>query len=471
MTSARPEKTLRGQLAALAKSSRPAGDDGLLAIDSGQKLPSAGQFQAGVRAGTLLNLRWLAILGQIAAIAFVQSYLRFELPLMALGAGVAASIAFNVGLLFWFGTHSRLNSRQAGLQLVFDLLQLCFLLYFTGGLQNPFAIMILLPLTISATMLSGRATMLMLALATACLLVLTRAHLPLPWAVDEPIQLPATYLLGLWAGITVSMVFIAAYTYRVSSEARSRAASVVALQSALSREQRLSAVGSLAAAAAHELGTPLGTISLVVRDLKDNREDYPSLAHDIDLLESETERCRQILADISRRSHDDAEHFRRMPILAIVEEVTQNYEGRGIGLELNGQPLQSDDGQSPIVARAPELRHGVANIISNAVRFAATTVSIDVTWDQDSVHILVHDDGPGFDEDILPRLGVPYIGSQPGRDGDTGMGLGLFIANTLLARTGAQLEFDNEEDGGAVVEISWDRAHIEEEGDTWGNPQ
>lgn len=449
---------------------RPAQDDALYELAANAQTNSAA-LGAGVASGTLINLRWLAILGQVAAIVFVYQYLRFDVPLSSLSLGVATSIIFNAGLYLFFPLGQRLSSRQAGFQLVFDQLQLTFLLYLTGGLQNPFAVMMLLPLTISATMLNGRATVFMLALAASCLLFLTRAHLPLPWAADSSIYLPPTYQLGLWAGITVSMIFIAAYAYRVSSDARKRAHSVVALQSALNREQRLSAVGSLAAAAAHELGTPLGTISLVSKDLSSQTGRYPELAEDFALLESQSKRCKDILADISRRSDEEAEHFRRMPIAAIVEEIAQNYQGRGVTLSMTIGPMPGGEMQSPMVARMPELRHGVANFLSNAVRFAASVVEVDVSWDSQGIHIIISDDGPGFSEHILPRLGAPFVGSEAGREGDSGMGLGVFIAVTLLGRTGAQIVFENEDTGGAAVDMSWDRHRIEERGDTWDSQQ
>lgn len=426
---------------------------------------------AGIASNTLLNLRWLAILGQIAAILFVHQYLNFDVPLMMLSAGVLASVLFNSFLYAVFPSRQHLNSRQSGLQLVFDQLQLTFLLYLSGGLQNPFAVMMLLPLTISATMLSGRATVFMLALAASCLLILTRVHLPLPWAANETIFLPPTYQLGLWAAIAITMVFIAAYAYRVSADARKRAQSVVALQAALSREHRLSAVGSLAAAAAHELGTPLGTISLVSKDLQRHLGAYPELAEDFKLLESQSERCRDILTDISKRSDADSLHFQRMPIAAVIEEIVQNYQGRSVDMHLTAGPMPGGEMRSPVVARAPELRHGVANFLSNAVRFAQSIVEIDVTWDATAVHIVISDDGPGFSDDVITQLGQPFLGSEPGTDGEKGMGLGVFIAATLLGRTGANIVFENEDNGGAVVEITWERARIEERGDTWDTQQ
>ncbi|MEM9878422.1 MAG: ActS/PrrB/RegB family redox-sensitive histidine kinase [Pseudomonadota bacterium] len=450
------------------KSSAPrAFDDTDLLFDGAGGVGLRQSVTAGVVPNTLLNLRWLAILGQVAAVAFVHGFLRFELPLLPISLGIATAALVNVALYFLFRRRVRLNSWQAGLQLVFDQLHLSYLLYFTGGLQNPFAVMMLLPLTISATMLNGRATVFMLALAAACLLFLTRVHLPLPWAADEAIFLPPTYLLGLWAGISISMVFVAAYAYRVSADARKRAQAVVALQAALSREQRLSAVDGLAAAAAHELGTPLGTIALVSKDLQAQLEDYPELADDFKLIESESQRCRAILTDISRRSNANEAHFARMPIAAIIKEIAETYQDRGVELKLTVSPMPGAEVRSPVVARAAELRHGVANFIANAVRFAAGTVEVDVSWDATHIHVVISDDGPGFSDDVLPRLGAPFVGSQAGRDGERGMGLGVFIATTLLNRTGAEIIFENEQDGGAVVDISWDRQTVEEKGETW----
>jgi two-component system sensor histidine kinase RegB len=398
---------------------------------------------------TLVPIRWVAIAGQALTILIVHYGLGFRLPLLPALAVVAGSVVLNVLLILLRQAATRLGERDAALCLGYDILQLAILLYLTGGLQNPFAILILAPVTVAATILSRRPVIALSILAMAAISVLALWHRPLPWRT-EPLVFPAELILGLWLALVLATVFIGGYTWSVAQEARRLRDAVAATQLALAREQRISAVGALAAAAAHELGSPLATIAVVAKELvRDLPGDNPH-AEDAALLLSQSERCRKILAEL-------AHHPERLPISVLVEASGANHQGQGVKLiyATAGQPTSEE----PLVRRSPEIMHGLNNLIQNAVQFARREVSVTTFWDRATVTVEIADDGPGFPFYLLARLGEPYISTRAGAGEH--MGLGIFIAQSLLERSGAKLEFDNLPDGGAHVAISWNRTNLE----------
>jgi two-component system sensor histidine kinase RegB len=414
--------------------------------------------QGAVRVGTLLAIRWVAIVGQAGTLAFVDLVLGFQLSLADCSAVVVTSVLINLILLFTRRGVSWLPEREATLHLGYDIVQLGVLLYLTGGLENPFALMILAPITVSATILSLTSTWLLSVLASVVLTVIAVAHRPLPWIGDPPL-LPQIYVFGLWVALITSTGFIAAYASRVSVEARSMAAALAATQMALARAQRLSALGALAAAAAHELGSPLGTIAVVAKELAHDVEPDSPLKPDIDLLISETGRCRDILSRLAQAPEDDAmSPLAAPPLSALVDEAAREVEGGAVPVlvEREGRGNVPE----PHVPRLPEIVHGFSNLIHNAVQFAASQVIVRVGWSQRDISVTVTDDGPGFPPMVLARLGQPYLSSRPGHDGH--MGLGVFIATTLLERSGATVSYGNLPGGGARVVIRWKRTIFEE---------
>lgn len=406
----------------------------------------------GVRVRTLLTIRWIAIIGQLVTLVIVGLVLQYPLPVWPILAALAASVAVNIGSMLLHPAKAYLTGREATIHLAFDLLQLAVLLYLTGGLINPFSMLILVPVTISATLLSLRNTVFLFLLATACLSALSVSHLPLPWP-GEALTLPVGYRVGQWVALVLGMAFLAAYAWQVSAEGRRRQLALVATQTALAREQKMSALGSLAAAAAHELGGPLGTITLIARELDDQLGNDPDFGSDIRLLRDEAARCREILVGIARRAEAE-QPFPALPLDTLMHEVFQPFEGRNIDLSVSFTN-KTKDARPLTVARSPELMHGLANLVSNAVRHAGTLVAAEITEDRDLVCLRIWDDGEGFDPVLLPRLGEPYLG--PSQSGSGGTGLGIFIATTLLERTGATLSFTNRDEGGAQVDICWPR--------------
>lgn len=423
-------------------------------------LPSDAQDPARVRLKTLITIRWIAVAGQLATLLIVHFALDFAFDLGFAIAAVAVSAALNLYLARRFPATKQLSDAEAATQLGFDLLQLALLLYLTGGLTNPFSLLMLVPVTISATILSRRSTAVLLLVALALSLVLALWHQPLPWR-GMPVVIPETYLAGVWIGLCFSMVFLALYVARVSSEARRRATALAATQAALSREHRLAALGTLAAAAAHELGTPLGTITLAARELEQETPPDDPKYEDVALIASQARRCRQILERIGKqRVAGGGDPFAHQRISALVREAARPYEELSdTAILVRSAPRSVDGPPQPVVRRRPEILHALGNFIENAVSFARSRVLIDISWSYRVIEVAIEDDGPGFVPSVLRSLGEPYVttrgglGEAGGRDG--GLGLGVFIAKTLLERTGARVSFVNAKGGGALVRITW----------------
>ncbi|AHM03777.1 Sensor histidine kinase PrrB (RegB) [Roseibacterium elongatum DSM 19469] len=428
-----------------------------------------------VRLRTLLVLRWLAILGQTMTVVLASFYfgLRVELGLCFLAIG--ASVVSNLIAMTIFPENQRLSDRDAMLTLLFDLAQLSFLLFLTGGLNNPFALLILGPVTISATALTMRSTAILGALAIGLISLLAYFHVPLTLSTGEIMELPDLYILGFWMAIVIGIVFLSAYARRISSESHSMSQALLATQMALAREQKLTDLGGVVAAAAHELGTPLATIKLVSTELAEELENYPELAEDARLIRDQADRCRDIMRSMGRAGKDDL-HMRSAPLEEIVREAAEPHSDRGIEIVTAFGPAGGCTGPQPIVWRKPEIIHGLRNFVQNAVDFAETRVWIDGQWINGEIKVKIVDDGPGFPPDLLGRLGDPFLrrrsrDSDSQRPGYEGMGLGLFIAKTLLERSGAKVTFHNASDpflldedtpprNGAMVELVWPRDAI-----------
>lgn len=441
-----------------------------------------------LRLRTLVLLRWLAVAGQGTAVAVSALWLGLDLPVDLCAAVIAASVGVNIVSTAVYPVNTRLSERNAALVLLFDLGQLGILLLLSGGLTNPFAVLVLAPVTVAATALTLRATLVLGLAALAMISALALVHVPLRFAGGEEIRLPMLHLGGTWAALTIGIVFLALYARRVAVESFSMSQALAATQMALAREQRLAAVGGLAAAAAHELGTPLATIKLVASELARELRDRPELAEDVALIRTQADRCRDILHALGRSGKEDG-HLRAAPVTAVIAEAAEPHMMRGkrFILRVGGEPAGAARPDQPDLPRDPEIVHGLRNLVQNAVDFAHRHVWVDVDWDEKSLRIAVGDDGQGYPPDVLGRLGDPFVRHRPGAppaEGDAdrpdheGMGLGLFIAKTLLERTGARIAFANGSESppgaprpdagepgtarppGAIVEVVWPRAAL-----------
>lgn len=414
-----------------------------------------------LRLDTLVRLRWLAIMGQSVAVMGVHFGLGYKLPFGAAFILIAVSAGLNLGLRIRYPASHRLADNPATFLLAFDIAQLALLLFLTGGLENPFSLLFLMPVLISATALPPERTLFLGLLAIGCATLLALVHLPLPWASDEAIELPFLYVVGVWTSILLGTAFIGVYAWRIAEEGRQLAQALAATELVLAREQHLSQIDGLAAAAAHELGTPLATITLVVKEMLRRTPQDAEMAEDLALLRDQAERCRAILGKLTSLGQEEERPFlEHISLKHVLEEVVDPQRGIGVPIHI----FASGEGPEPFCRRNPGLIYGLTNLVDNAVDFAEEEVTIKASWTAEQVRLEIRDDGPGFAADILLRLGEPYVTSRGtdkrGLDEKAaGHGLGVFIAKTLIERTGAQLVLTNAAPPahGAVVHIVWPR--------------
>ncbi|MCW5697113.1 MAG: ActS/PrrB/RegB family redox-sensitive histidine kinase [Bauldia sp.] len=422
-----------------------------------------------IKLDTLIGIRWIAVAGQTAAILTVGLGLGFPMPVGLCFAVVALSAWLNLFLKLRYPSSQLLRDTPAALLLGYDVLQLGVLLYLTGGLQNPFALLIIVPVIISAATLSFRHTVSLGALTLAVISLLWWFHEPLPWPAGEMAPQPPLYIGGMWGAIICTMVFAGVYAYRVAREARQLSAALAATELVLEREHHLSALDGLAAAAAHELGTPLATITVVARELQKSAPPGSSQAEDLALLVSQSQRCREILGRLTSLGNAGDWTQGEQPLTHLVAEAIEPYAAGDKRIVLaEGNRI----GPEPVRPRNPAILYGIGNIIENAVDFAETTVTITTAWTADKVMIEIADDGPGFAAEIRDRIGEPYVTTRGGQQGMPrpadveagGLGLGYFIAKTFLERSGARLSMTNRPSPahGAVVRMTWPRFLYEE---------
>jgi two-component system, sensor histidine kinase RegB len=418
-----------------------------------------------VRVDTLVRLRWLAILGQSVTVLAVNDGLDFPLPIWPCLSVIAVYAWINVALRVRFQQHHRLDADRAAWLLGFDIAELTALLFLTGGLQNPFAFLLMGPVLISATILPARMTLMLAAMAILCASVLAFVHYPLPWSSEDPLELPRIYMAGVWLAILLAIGYIGIYAWQITQESRQLADALAATEIVLTREQHLSKLDGLAAAAAHELGTPLSTIALVAKELE--RELGPDSPHteDVRLLREQAQRCGDILGKLSHLD-TPGEPFELMALSALLEEVVAPHRGFGVAIRTI---LPADRAREPVGERNPAILYGLGNLFENAVDFAREGVEMTAEWSEDDVTVTIADDGPGFPPEIRQRIGEPYVTSQRPRRlrGDMpGLGLGFFIAKTLLERSGATLALENRTfpQRGAVIRLRWKRSEFERRG-------
>lgn len=429
-----------------------------------------------IRLRTMIVLRWVAIVGQLVALTVAQRLFSLQLEVGLCYLAVGVSVMGNLIAIFIFPENKRLTEFENFLMVMFDLLQLGFLLFLTGGLHNPFALLLLGPVTISATILTTRSTLLMGAIAITIVSILALYHLPLRTNQGFVLRVPEIFVFGNWVALVIAISFIGAYSRRVTSEMHSMSDALSATQMALSREQKLTDLGGVVAAAAHELGTPLATIKLTSSELIEELDDT-ELREDAILIREQADRCRDILRDMGRAGKEDL-HLQQAPLMTIVQEAAEPHTHRGKEIHYTHDPNAGSEIDQPSILRKPEIIHGLRNLVQNAVDFSRANVWIEAHWTDEFISLRIIDDGRGFPSHLLGRIGDPFVGRRKARDDRQqrpeyeGMGLGLFIAKTLLERSGAELSFDNGNDPfgsgnsrelgvGAIVEVIWDRSNID----------
>ena len=416
----------------------------------------------------MVVLRWIAIAGQVTAMVVGQRLFDLHLPVGLCSLVIGIAVVINLAAMVLYPENKRLSEIEVAAMLLFDILQLSTLLFLSGGLHNPFALLILVPVTLSATALRWRTTVALGTISILLVTAVTLRHVPLVTGEGFVMRMPGDFVFGFWLAIVIGAVFLAAFAQRVTSEVYAMSDALVATQLALAREQKLTALGGVVAAAAHELGTPLATIKLVSAEMMEDLDG--EAREDAQLIHEQAGRCRDILTSMGRAGKEDL-HLRRAPLSTVLREAAEPHAGRGkqIVYEVAG-----DGSPQPAVERRPEIIHGLRNLLQNAVDFAETAVEVAAFWSDDRIVVRIADDGPGYPGSVLARIGDPFVrrrrveadhGARPEYEG---MGLGLFIAKTLLERTGAELDFSNGIDAegpgrqrfGAIVTVDWPRAAI-----------
>ncbi|OWU85963.1 histidine kinase [Oceanicola sp. 22II-s10i] len=430
-----------------------------------------------IRLRTTILLRWGAIAGQLSAlfVAYQVFGLKLEYGLCLLVVGT--SVLSNLVWMLAFPESKRLTEGENQMMVLFDLVQLALLLYLTGGLHNPFSILIVGPVTVSAAALTARSTLFTAIAAIIAVTVLARFHLPLTTATGDELEVADLFVFGNWLAIVIAVIFLGVYSRWIASEMHNMSDALQATQMALAREQKLTDLGGVVAAAAHELGTPLATIKLASSELFEELEDRPDLREDAGLIREQADRCRDILRSMGRAGKDDLQ-MRQAPLTAVVEEAAEPHRDRGKIIHFEEAPIAGHDGPQPLILRQPEVIHGLRNLVQNAVDFARGNVWVECQWGTDTVSVRIMDDGRGYSPQVIGRIGDPFVRRRRTpvdtrqRPEYEGMGLGLFIAKTLLERSGAELSFANGPDRypgdiafaartGAVIEVVWPRSKIE----------
>ncbi|PVH28370.1 sensor histidine kinase RegB [Pararhodobacter oceanensis] len=425
-----------------------------------------------VRLETLTRVRWLAVAGQITALLVAYYGLELQFSLVFCLAVVGASALTNLLSRFVYPRIKRLSDSETLLTLAFDAAQLSLLLFLTGGLNNPFALMLVAPVTISATALQLRSTVILGVLTFVLASLLAVSFEPLRLRDGSILELPDLFRFGFWLALVVGIAFTSLYSRSIAAEKHKLAEALLAMRLALAREQTLTDLGGVVAAAAHELGTPLATIKLVSAELIDALGDTPELVEDAQLIREQADRCRTILRSMGQAGKDDM-HVRHAPLEVIISDAAAPHIERGIAFTFD--PLNPDYPESmPQILRRPEIIHGLRNLIQNAVDFADSRVWVEADWTDSQIRLRIIDDGPGYPANLLKRIGEPYLRDRRSdrRPEYEGMGLGLFIAKTLLERTGAEVFFANDtgtqpprgytgEKLGATAQVTWPRSAIE----------
>ncbi|MEQ8822923.1 MAG: ActS/PrrB/RegB family redox-sensitive histidine kinase [Filomicrobium sp.] len=421
-----------------------------------------------MRLATIIRLRWIGVAGQLVTIGFTYLWLGFDVPLPYCLALIALSAWLNVFLLISFPPRHRLSAPFAASLLTYDMLQLAALIYLTGGIGNPFVMLMIAPCIVSAATLPVVYTFTISAITIVSAYLLTYFYWPLPWYSGIRFELPILYKVGILTSVGTGLVFVAFYVRRLAHESREMSAALSATELILAREQKLHALDGLAAAAAHELGTPLSTIYLVAKELeRELGPDHPN-AEDLALLRSQSDRCREILRTLTRKPDAQDPMHAAVSIREIIDDAAAPYLELGKVIRIDAQPVDGagpDVSPEPVGLRQPGLIYGLGNIIENAVDFARFNVDVVSRWDADKVTIEILDDGPGFPPDLIDSIGDPYVTTRGAGAGKaskeaSGLGLGFFIAKTLLERSGATLELENRQapKHGAHVRLTWPRS-------------
>ena len=399
--------------------------------------------------GNLIKIRWIAIFGQFLAVFIVFYIIKIEILLFEILTIILLSVAVNFYSYFEERKNKSISNVKAFSFLLFDTLQLGFLLFLTGGIINPFSILILAPVITSASYLPALMTVILSTISIMIIVILNFYYVPL--YLGPEFYLPGIYNFGLVSSLIITVIFIAIYAYLFASSSRkiSNALSVSKLQ--ILNQKKITEVGSLSAAAAHELGTPLNTIFLIINDLLKEKKlvEDKNIVKDIHLLKSQAERCKEILQRFSKNPLKLKDKF--LDKVKITDLIKINFDKFNKNKKLNIKDMQIIE--EPEIHFKDEMMYALGNIIQNAISHCKETVTVELDYNKTDLKIFIIDDGLGFSKDIIDKLGEPYISKN-----SQGMGLGIFIAKNLIENMGGKINLYNSKDDNAVVEITFNNS-------------
>ena len=395
-------------------------------------------------------IRWIALSGQLATVLLVHFVFGFNLPLFQLLTIIAIGILLNSWQMLLNSNGVQLSRPPVLFVLIFDVIQLAALLYFAGGLLNPFSILFLAPVAVSASILDVFSTISLVIIVTICASILTIYHLPLPWS-DTGLMVPALYQFGLWVALVISTIFMAYYVFWLASKSKKTSEMLSQTKLMLASQRQVIALGSLATAAAHKLGSPLTTIKLISDDLMSQLKLNAIQEEDLLLLKAEIDRCQVILSELDSDAMKTNQELNiLMPAVLAIQTMVASL-GTSFKYQIEWKVENDSDGSQPEIAQTPELSYALEAILENANDFAETKIVIDISWDHRSIFIKIVDDGMGYSSSILSNIGQPENSSRLGQDGHRGFG--LFLVNSFIRQLNGTTSFRNSKPKGASVEI------------------
>ncbi len=401
---------------------------------------------------TVVILRWIALIGQLITIYVVHFLLNLNLPIILCSITIFCGGLTNIFIQFTF-KKNQLSNIESTILLFYDVIQLSVLIYLTGGVTNPFVIFLVVPAIVSSTLLNLTSTFFLSFITIITLVLLTFNYFPLPSVGNIHFHVPDYYLYSIPTSLIIVLIFLNYFGFRFGHEARKRSEALNRLESVLAKEQELDSIGHQAAAAAHSLGTPLSTITVIAKELKKEIKNNPKYSEDIDTILSEVKRCGDILKKLSRREIVDDIYVSNIALEDLLFEIKTSFEENS---EKKVELYFDKKNKKTPIKRSPELTYGIRNFVGNAVKFSKNNVYINLINNKDEIKIKITDDGPGFPNDVFQIIGEPYIASKTKKfRNKSGLGLGTFIGKTLLERKKAIIEFSNLDNGGASVDISW----------------
>tara|TARA_B100000963_G_scaffold228744_1_gene199469 strand:- start:2889 stop:4166 length:1278 start_codon:yes stop_codon:yes gene_type:complete len=405
---------------------------------------------------TLINIRWIAVIGQLFTVSFVYYVLKFQFPYFETLILISISLLINIFLELNKSKFVIINNYYATVSIFYDLVQLILLLFMTGGLSNPFSILIIVPTTISVTYLSRGSSQFIVGCSIVFSTIIALYHMPLPTPKGDELNLPKFYEFGMWLSLTIGIIFLGNYAYQLGRDNRVRAGALNKLEEELTNEKVVNSVGGMAAAAVHELATPLATISLVGKELQKQLIDNKSTKDDINLLINQAYRCSSILKDIVERKEQD-QFISNVSPKELINEIIFSLENK-----LNKEiiVINKSLNQRLKMLKKTEISYALRNFIENAIKFSNKKINIEIDQKEKTTKIIIDDDGIGFDENIISSLGQPYVSSEKVKKNNQGMGLGIFISKNLLERCSAKVVFGNKKNSGAMIQIEWTNSQL-----------